>query len=125
MAPPKRPCITCGSSIRYKNRSCMGCHSAKGKAYYEKNKERTLKRQRARIIKKLYGITQEEFEARSAAQGGLCAICKKLKRLVVDHDHATGRIRGLLCTPCNAALGIFGDGKELLKVALQYLEEKE
>lgn len=121
----KHPCATCGSSRRYKNRVCRACHPMKSEAYYQKNRERLLKRQRARIIKKLYGITQEEFEALKEAQGGCCAICKKFKRLVVDHNHATGKVRGLLCSPCNAALGIFGDGVEMLKVALQYLESKE
>ena len=67
-------------------------------------------------------------------QNGLCAICnqpetKKLKgnvvALHVDHDHKTGKIRGLLCFTCNIGLGLFQDNKTLLFSALEYVERHE
>ena len=75
---------------------------------------------------KLYGITIDQFEARLAAQGGVCAICRGLpapgRQFHVDHDHTTGAIRGILCQKCNGGLGAFGDTAAGLRVALAYLE---
>lgn len=62
-------------------------------------------------------------------QNGGCAICGKrqgieTKKLGVDHDHCTGRIRGLLCSQCNRGLGKFGDSIEGIKRVLAYLENE-
>lgn len=58
----------------------------------------------------------------SAAQNNRCAICLRDKvRLGVDHDHSTGRVRGLLCHKCNAAIGLLEDSRFRLKSALKYL----
>ena len=71
-------------------------------------------------------MTPEQFEAMKAKQGGTCALCDKTesnphKSLCIDHDHTTGKIRGLLCDNHNRALGLFKDSTEDLEKALDYL----
>jgi hypothetical protein len=55
-------------------------------------------------------------------QGGICAICRETKIDRIDHDHKTGKVRGLLCHCCNAALGLFRDLPDRLRAAAEYLE---
>lgn len=72
-------------------------------------------RQRDADYRRIYGITLEKFNRMMVAQGGVCAVCGatptklkgRVRNLVVDHDHATGIVRGLLCVSCNAHLGWF------------------
>ena len=73
------------------------------------------------------GITQEDFNDMFIKQGGKCKICGKhqsdlKKTLSVDHDHGTGKIRGLLCTQCNLGIGYFYDNIEMLQSVINYLE---
>ena len=74
-----------------------------------------------------HGITVEQYDDMLEAQGGVCAICHRPsvtgKRLHVDHDHKTGRNRGLLCHHCNTALGNFRDDHAVVEAALTYLKE--
>jgi len=73
---------------------------------------------------KKFGITIEEYESLSQEQNNACAICKKEeinKSLAVDHCHASGKIRGLLCAKCNQALGLFNDDIKTLNTAIEYL----
>lgn len=78
-------------------------------------------------LKRLYGITQAEYDSMLAAQGGRCAICgtdkpeRNRKYFAVDHCHKTGAIRKLLCGSCNGGLGLFRDDPTLLRAALNYL----
>lgn len=70
-------------------------------------------------------IYDDEYDRRLNEQGGGCAICGEFpteKKLAVDHDHETGRVRGLLCMRCNTALGHFEDSITLLEAAIDYLE---
>lgn len=97
------------------------------KSYFERNRGRYDHTRLKRNLKSLYGLTVEQYEKMVADQKGLCPICERhvtkcRQRLNVDHDHITGKIRGLLCGPCNAALGIFQDSVENLKRAVAYLE---
>jgi hypothetical protein len=80
---------------------------------------------RRSYLKRKYGITPEHYDALLAEQEGGCAICERPPTpgisLHVDHDHATGDIRGLLCFRCNNALGDFDDDHDRLAAALRYL----
>ncbi|MGQ0520299.1 MAG: endonuclease VII domain-containing protein [Actinomycetota bacterium] len=80
---------------------------------------------RKSYLKRKYGITPEDYDQLLAEQDGVCAICGRPPRtdiaLHVDHDHTTGRIRGLLCFRCNNALGDFDDDHDRLAAALHYL----
>lgn len=72
-----------------------------------------------------YGLTLAQFESMLAEQGHVCAICGKTNkngsRLSVDHNHSTGRIRALLCSKCNQALGLFDEDQERMFAAIEYL----
>lgn len=73
---------------------------------------------------KQYGMTVAQYDKRLTQQGGRCAICRALpgkRRLSVDHDHAFGQVRGLLCHRCNMILGLAGDRCSVLLAARDYL----
>jgi hypothetical protein len=72
-----------------------------------------------------YGISLKEFENMVAKQNGKCLICNKKpqKTLCVDHDHACGDVRGLLCSNCNTGLGLFKENTASLQRAIDYLLE--
>jgi len=78
---------------------------------------------------KTYGITLGEYNRILIAQGNVCAICKSSyngkKKFFVDHNHVTGKVRGLLCHKCNILLGGANDSIETLKTAIQYLADAE
>ena len=84
----------------------------------EKKRERNLRR---------YGLTLQQYDELLKNQGGGCAICRKSESgesgncLSVDHDHLTGKVRGLLCYSCNAGIGMFRDDPALLTGAVIYL----
>lgn len=63
----------------------------------------------------------EDLKLLVEKQNGLCAICQRDCALVIDHDHTTGIVRGLLCSPCNIAIGLFGDSEQNLHNAIGYL----
>lgn len=96
------------------------------RAWVEANPEKRRRTQMAFELRK-YGLTVEEYEALAAEQGGVCAICGssvlpgREKRLSVDHNHKTGKFRGLLCGGCNRGLENFRDNPELLRKAAEYL----
>lgn len=92
--------------------------------WYRANLERTRSYRRFRM----YGVSEVEYQALVQEQGGRCAICRNPPEgrgkggvLVVDHDHETGAVRGLLCGLCNMGLGKFADSPERLLGAVAYL----
>lgn len=81
-----------------------------------------------RQLKKLYGISLDEYERLLEKQNGVCAVCGKPpngRRLHVDHDHRTGAVRGLLCSGCNVALGAVDDSPSILQRLINYLTGKD
>jgi hypothetical protein len=74
-------------------------------------------------LKQRYGITLDEYFVLVESQQKACAICGVIPevKLHVDHDHETGRIRGLLCGSCNRAIGLFKDNVNLMLKAAEYL----
>jgi hypothetical protein len=97
---------------------------ARARARYAKQRAEVVASQRRHYLKKKYGITDETYAEMLESQGGRCAICARgcRRRLAVDHCHATGRVRGLLCASCNLGIGKFGDSPELLLAAAIYVE---
>lgn len=82
------------------------------------------KYERDRMLKK-YGLNQKLYEEMFEKQGNACLICvdKEAKRYVVDHNHTTGKVRGILCWHCNVLLGHAKEDKEILKSAIIYLDK--
>jgi hypothetical protein len=106
---------------------CRECHLE----YQRKYDQRRSKYSRWQKALKKYGITPEEYDVMLEAQGGVCAACgnKEIRidprlgavtRLVVDHDHATGKVRGLLCIGCNAAYGNLYEDPQRINGLLVY-----
>lgn len=82
-------------------------------------------------LKKRFGITLNDYNKMLEEQNGVCAVCKeketvrlngKVKRLCVDHDHKTGKVRGLLCMSCNIALGKLKDNSTIIESLLTYIK---
>ncbi len=119
-----------GKAWRAKNRERF---NASVREYYHKNKHKSRLyesnnrvRRSVQIRCRKFGITAEHYWNMFGDQEGKCAICSKTPKVWwsfnVDHCHETGRIRGLLCGPCNKALGSFGDTVDGVKRAIAYLE---
>lgn len=73
-----------------------------------------------------YGITPDDYDRMHEAQGGRCALCRNSeanRRLAVDHDHKTGKVRALLCARCNTALGNLRDDPALMIRAAAYVAQ--
>lgn len=118
--------------------AALAARAAKDAEYRERHRqsaERSNKKKRSRPgsyrkeVLKRHGLTVQQYESLLAKQGGVCAICHRpdpgregYEHLHVDHDHATGLVRGLLCHGCNTALGFVGDEIETLRSMVRYLE---
>lgn len=120
MPRPLKSCKGCGSTTRALKAPgprCATCLRALKKAQ--------KRAAHGRWILKTYGLTLEQYEALHEAQGGVCYICQratgKVRRLAVDHDHATGYVRGLLCKPCNSVLAHFRDDPKVAYRTMKYL----
>lgn len=114
------------------------------KEYYFKNAERLRKKakkwrknnkeaKKNSELQNKYGISVEQFNVMLVEQNGVCAICEQVEQsidprtntvrtLAVDHCHVTGRIRGLLCSHCNRAVGLLKENIKVMKSMISYLE---
>ena len=106
--------------------ACKNCQRERARFYW-KRKPLPKGVQRERNLRKSFGIGVEDYNKLLEAQDGCCAICNTKmcasgRNFAVDHDHKTGKIRGLLCKFCNTALGQLQDNKEYLINAIKYLE---
>ena len=105
---------------------CKKCANAAKAKYKITHPDKDKLSRRKSMLKKRYGITLEQYDAMLEDQNGLCVICgganKGGWRLAVDHDHKTGRVRGLLCQSCNRFVGEIENDIKRLNTALNYLK---
>jgi len=130
-----KPCSYCGEEFSAREIWPHKAHCSKNPKFLpkpakkEKAPSRFSKEIRERWLYVRYGITPEQFEAMAQAQGSKCAICNEPPRgkspqtcvLHVDHNHATKKVRGLLCDGCNRSLGCLREDPALFDAAKQYL----
>lgn len=75
-------------------------------------------------IKKLYNLFIDEYKILYSSQNGRCGICKVEQDIHVDHCHVSGDVRGLLCSKCNMAIGLFKDDVSLMSEAIKYISNR-
>ena len=100
---------------------CKPCHNSRS----NESRQRLYGSSRHYHLKRRYGIGATEVEKLIREQGDLCPICERPNPDHVDHDHATGRVRGVSCFNCNGGLGQFGDEPQRLYRAAFYVEDLE
>ncbi len=129
-------CPNCGTSERYiKDFKCVKCtRERSASTYHNKGGENSWTRYQktdkcldAELLRK-YGISLKDYKDLLIKQNYLCPICNRsqeqaTKRFAVDHNHKTGKVRGLLCDLCNRALGMFKDDTSIFSRAIDYLNE--
>ena len=124
-------CRVCGSTEGYADGRCAVAERARQRRWRKTNATPAWRRSNG--LKHKYGMTPEQYAELLAKQGGGCAICEQPpvgRQLDVDHDHSCcpgirscgACVRGLLCSPCNRAVGYFRDNPALLRQAITYLE---
>ncbi len=131
---PSRGVTPEGVETRREDIQCTVCKAYKiDSEFYKKDStgRRDCKCKACRIIstrEHTLGVTQDDYLRMHKEQSGRCGIChsrlrsRRYKAFAVDHDHKTGRIRGLLCTKCNTGLGLFKDNIEFLMSAINWLK---
>lgn len=114
---------------------CKSCKNARSAGYYARWTDEQRLLHRARVVKSRYGISVDLLRAIFEKQEGCCAICgkagvmpasshpNKKEVLVIDHDRASGEVRGLLCDRCNVGIGCLGHEPDRLVSAAHYLIE--
>ncbi|MCW2929911.1 MAG: hypothetical protein JWM19_873 [Actinomycetia bacterium] len=132
-----RICATCGipgTRATFKGSYCLPCERVRQAGAMDRMMARkggSYRYRRNLYLKRAYGITIEEYEEMLAAQNGRCAICGAEEgaadrlSLCVDHNHATGRRRELLCIGCNFRVRNLGDDRELFELTVAYIRKHE
>lgn len=117
-------CRTCFNATR-RNQSgkALEAKQKREREYYGSNKEQVRERQ----LMRKYGLIVEDYNRMVAEQDNKCAICSTEmtgpREPAVDHDHVTGEVRDLLCSKCNAGIGLLQDSPDVLLKAAKYLEK--
>jgi len=117
-------CLSASNERRY--RSNPSEFKKRSQEWRKKNPEKYARSNKSSRYKKVYGVTIDQVEAMAEAQGNACPACDcSFEERVphIDHCHATGKVRGLLCGPCNQALGLTKDNPETLRRLAAYLEQ--
>ncbi len=123
----------CGTTFKYAEGHCVECKRRFDKTPARKLTKKTHRSspkgkavERTNYLKKAYGISEKDYQRMLMVQDGTCAICPveptSGNPLHVDHDHKSGKIRGLLCWSCNTAIGQLRDDPLTLRNAITYLE---
>lgn len=109
---------------------CKECHRANKRRDYAENGG--IDKVYAQLLKDKYGLTLEEYNRKVREQGNRCAVCRRpesvkgkdgrVRRLAVDHDHATGVVRGLLCVRCNLIVWALEDNHTTLPMIENYIQ---
>lgn len=142
-------CNTCGEEKYHNGKKliCRRCNNARSSSWQKTNREKANKRNRewvqankkqaqyrSRIskVRKIYGLSEEEYITLLEKHDHKCSICGRPERtsikgtvwnLSIDHCHNTGKIRGLLCAQCNVGLAKFGESIRYFKNAIKYLQK--
>lgn len=122
------PCSRCSSTLRLRSTGkCVSCKKTWGENYRNKpgfiKYKPTSEQMRNWRIKKVYGLSPDQYDAMVLSQEGRCNICKEPQSLLcVDHCHDSKVVRGLLCNYCNLMLGQSRDSTQNLQGAIDYLE---
>jgi hypothetical protein len=119
-----KPCVECGVRSRSgkDSRYCTECRTTYMQAYRASHPQHKVVAQRWHR-KHIYGLSDVEYKALYLAQAGLCAACGSQEKLVVDHDHVTGNVRGLLCHTCNVLLGSIEKDQERVEKVMEYFDK--
>jgi len=98
--------------------------------YRENNPEKRALIQRKSMLKNTYGVTLDWYDSKLEEQKGRCAICgvdnpqrENTKHFSIDHNHSTGKVRGLLCVRCNTFIGYANEHPNVLQSAIKYLKK--
>ena len=118
-------CLPCRNKTRvHKPRKYIGTKEERQrqavKSWQDNNRDKVLDQR----YKRRYGISYAEYKAMLSKQKNKCLICNTEDILVVDHNHKTGEVRGLLCHGCNCAIGLLRDDPSVLQSAITYLKVK-
>lgn len=112
---------------------CKNCQNITSERWRKNNRSKFLNSVKEASLKRAFNISLNEYKKLFKDQKGLCAICNKKEQrkignkicdLSVDHDHKTGKVRGLLCNQCNNGIGRFKDNITYLEKAIDYLKRR-
>ncbi len=135
-------CKTCDKKFKWSQKHRVYCsiecnrkgrrnswlkHSRTAKGRATQQRYRQSGKAKVRALKRAYNLTLEQHEQLYVDQNGCCAICKQsiaYDKMNTDHDHKTGKIRGLLCWSCNLMLGNAKDNLDTLRTAVRYLSSQ-